>query len=83
MCLGIRCLSDIDLGEVSDYQCPGLGVFAHTRCDQYYTCYENTPTHLWKCKLNYFFDLRYNGCNYPQYTYCGNRTLPEDGMNAL
>ena len=66
---------DIDMGEV-EYDCPGYGVFPHEECDKYYTCYENTPTHLWKCRLDYMFDLRYSGCNFPQDTDCGDRPRP-------
>ena len=67
---------DIDLGIVDDYVCPGHGVFPHEECDKYYTCYENSPTHLWKCTLDYLFDLRFDGCNYNYAVDCGDRIKP-------
>ena len=66
---------DIDLGEV-DYNCPGTGALPAQDCDKYYTCYEGTPVHLWQCRLDYLFDLRYDGCNFPEQVDCGNRTRP-------
>merc|ERR1712137_479859 len=68
--------TDINLGEVTDFVCPGNGVYPADDCDQYYTCYENSPVYKWKCRSNFLFDLTYNGCNYPEQTECGDRNRP-------
>ena len=67
---------DIDLGIPPGYTCPGLGIFPHPECDKYITCYEGETARLWLCAFDYLFDLRYNGCNFPDLTDCGNRTRP-------
>lgn len=69
--------ADINLG-VSDFKCPtGHSIYPHPqRCELYYTCYNTEPTYLWQCRSNLLFDLVYNGCNWPEQTYCGNRTRP-------
>lgn len=73
--------TDINLGEVTDFVCPGNGVYPADDCDQYYTCYENSPVYKWKCRSNFLFDLTYNGCNYPEQTECGDRNRPGGGKN--
>jgi len=69
---------DINLG-VSDFKCPpGYVIYPHPQqCELYYTCYNTEPTYLWQCRSNLLFDLVYDGCNWPEQTYCGNRTRPD------
>ncbi len=62
---------DIDLG-VSDYQCPeGLYVAPHeTQCELYYICAAGgTPTHLYHCRDDLLFDLKYYGNNIANIAY--------------
>ncbi|XP_046644201.1 protein obstructor-E-like [Daphnia pulicaria] len=69
---------DIDLGE-SDYQCPeGLYVAPHeTQCELYYICASGgTPTHLYQCRDDLLFDLKYYGCNFKDQTECGDLLAP-------
>lgn len=76
-------VGDTNLGP-SDFQCPtGKTISPHPeKCEQYYTCYGGQPTYLWQCRDNLLFDLVYDGCNWPEQTYCGNRTRP-DGSKLL
>lgn len=76
--------ADINLG-VSDFQCPpGHSIYPHPQqCELYYTCYNTEPTYLWQCRSNLLFDLVYDGCNWPEQTYCGNRTRPDQSMGNL
>lgn len=69
---------DTNLGVDPNFQCPvGSSIAPHPqRCDLYYTCYGGQPVYLWQCRDNLLYDLTYNGCNWPEQTYCGNRTVP-------
>lgn len=72
---------DTNLG-ISDFQCPqGYSIYPHPQCNMYYTCYGGQPTYLWQCRDNLLFDLTYNGCNWPEQTYCGNRTRPGESTD--
>lgn len=67
------------VGVDLDFNCPGLGVWPHpVLCEQYYTCYYNEPTYLWRCSGNSLFDIAHYGCNYPELTDCGDRISPDD-----
>ena len=67
---------DTNLGA-SDFKCPnGASIYPHPECDKYYTCYTGQSAFLWQCSNDLLFDLVYNGCNYPDQTYCGDRTRP-------
>jgi len=73
---------DVNLGP-SDHNCTGL-TFAEPnpdRCDQYFICFTVTVD-LWQCSPsgNFLFDERYMGCNYPEYTSCGNRPRPTSSV---
>ena len=61
-----------------NFTCPTPGgAFPHERfCEYYYECEAYVPT-LMKCQADYLFDLRYNGCNFPDLTDCGDRERPE------
>lgn len=76
--VGLVNAGDINLG-VSDFKCPtGYTVYPHPQqCELYYTCYNTQPTYLYQCRGNLLFDLVYDGCNWPEQTYCGNRTRPD------
>lgn len=61
------------------FECDPLtdGVFPHPiYCEYYYDCRGGVETEV-KCQSQFLFDLRYYGCNYPEYTDCGNRTRPD------
>jgi len=73
---------DINLGEVTNFTCPGTGVFPAQDCDKYYTCYENSPVFLWRCSNDFLFDLTYSGCNYPENVDCGDRNRPGASTSA-
>ncbi|OXA45735.1 uncharacterized protein LOC110856804 [Folsomia candida] len=68
-----------DPGSTSEpgYDCSTDGIFADLEfCEYYHSC--QNGVHAWiKCQSNFLFDLRYMGCNYPEYTDCGNRTRPD------
>ncbi len=65
------------IGPDPDFVCPGYGIWPHpVQCELYYTCYFTEPTYLWKCSGTLLFDLRYDGCNYPELTDCGDRIRP-------
>lgn len=83
-CSFVFSAADINLG-VSDFNCPtGHSIYPHPqRCELYYTCYNTEPTYLWQCRSNLLFDLVYNGCNWPEQTYCGNRTRPGDTATSI
>ena len=66
--------------ENPPFNCPGFGVFPHpTRCEWYYTCYFGDSVKLWACFSDWLFDLRYEGCNFPEETDCGDREKPGAG----
>ncbi|KAK4019904.1 hypothetical protein OUZ56_001905 [Daphnia magna] len=68
---------DINLG-VSDFQCPpGYVIYPDIQCNRYYTCYGGQPTYLWQCNSDLLFDLVYNGCNWKEQVYCGDRIPPD------
>ena len=71
---------DTIIEENSPFDCPGFGVFPHpTRCEWYYTCYFGDSVKLWACFSDWLFDLRYEGCNFPEETDCGDREKPGAG----
>ena len=43
---------------------------------RYYTCYSGQSTYIYQCNGDLLFDLVYNGCNYAELTYCGDRVRP-------
>jgi len=58
------------------FDCPGEGVYPHEEhCEYYWSCYAGVAD-LIHCQLDYLFDLEYMGCNFPQYTVCGDRVRP-------
>lgn len=66
-----------------NFTCSTNGVFPHeSLCEYYYTCYEETQR-LDKCSGELLFDLRYNGCNYPELTYCDNRERPPGAPGTI
>ena len=69
---------DIDLGE-SDYECPE-GIFAaphETQCELYYICSAGgEPTHLYSCRDDLLFDLKYDGCDFKELVDSGDRLPP-------
>ncbi|XP_057371454.1 probable chitinase 10 [Daphnia carinata] len=83
-CSFVFSAADINLG-VSDFKCPtGHSIYPHPeRCELYYTCYNTEPTYLWQCRSNLLFDLVYDGCNWPDQTYCGNRTRPDEFATSV
>ena len=72
---------DINLGEAPDFNCNGVdGALPHpAKCDLYYLCWQDFVPTLWQCRDNLVFDLVYSGCNYQQYTDCGDRIPPGQG----
>jgi len=65
------------------FVCQNNGVFPHAvKCEYYWSCYEGDAT-LVHCELDYLFDLRYNGCNFPQYVDCGERERPEGAASTV
>lgn len=67
----------------SSFVCPNDGVFPHEqRCEYYWSCYAGEAT-LVHCELDYLYDLRYNGCNFPQYVDCGERERPEGSASTV
>jgi len=71
---------DINLGP-SDHVCSGLSGAESDpdACNQYFICYTH-PTTKWQCRGNLLFDEYYMGCNYPEYTSCGNRPKPTSSV---
>ncbi|XP_065571760.1 probable chitinase 10 isoform X2 [Artemia franciscana] len=70
------------IGTLPEYQCPDAGgSFPWVTCDKYVQCI-NLKASLYQCKLDYFFDLKWAGCNYPELVDCTNRTLPDGSTQA-
>lgn len=60
----------------STFECPANGVFPHAeKCEYYWNCFEGDAL-LVHCELDFLFDLKYNGCNFPDLTDCGDRERP-------
>ncbi len=74
---GVKGPGDINLGPVTDFNCPSDKTIAANPndCAQYYTCYIAEPVYLWQCVNDYRFDLTYDGCNFPQNVQCGSRPI--------
>ncbi|CAL8113106.1 unnamed protein product [Orchesella dallaii] len=65
------------------FVCTNDGVFPHAiRCEYYWSCYAGDAT-LVHCELDYLYDLRYNGCNFPEYVDCGERERPEGSPSTV
>ncbi|XP_065571764.1 chondroitin proteoglycan 2-like isoform X2 [Artemia franciscana] len=70
------------IGSLPEYQCPDAGgSFPWVSCDKYVQCIDLKAS-LYQCKYDYFFDLRWEGCNYPELVDCTNRTLPDGSTEA-
>ncbi|XP_065571458.1 chitin-binding domain protein cbd-1-like [Artemia franciscana] len=70
------------IGSLPEYQCPDAGgSFPWVSCDKYVQCIDLEAS-LYQCKYDYFFDLRWEGCNYPELVDCTNRTLPDGSTGA-
>lgn len=74
---GVKGPGDINLGPVTDFECPsGKSIAANPNdCAQYYTCYAGEPVYLWQCYGDYLFDLSFDGCNFRQNVQCGSRPI--------
>ncbi|ODN01504.1 putative chitinase 3 [Orchesella cincta] len=70
-------------GPNGTFSCPNDGVFPHEqKCEYYWSCYAGDAT-LVHCELDYLYDLRYAGCNFPQYVDCGERERPEGAVSTV
>ena len=72
------------IGTSDEYSCVGVENKAYPHpelCDYYYDCYNEIAT-LCRCLDGLVFDLIYRGCNYPEMTDCGNRTVPGPGVST-